>query len=177
MLAQRAVPIEPSATSATLHDELARLGAGMLLDVIAALESGSAAPRAQAAEGVRYAHKLTKGEAMIDWSADAPAIARQVRGCNPWPTAQTSLAGLLVKIWQADASATSNETTAKHASGPPTPGSVLGLHDGRLLVACGTGVLAIEKLQVAGKRTVKAAEFAHGHASAQGHAIDGLKFG
>ena len=177
MLAQRAVPIEPSATSATLHDELARLGAGMLLDVIAALESGSAAPRAQAAEGVRYAHKLTKGEAMIDWSADAPAIARQVRGCNPWPTAQTSLAGLLVKIWQADASATSNETTAKHASGPPTPGSVLGLRDGRLVVACGKGVLAIDKLQSAGKRIVTAAEFAHGHASAQGHAIDGQKFG
>jgi len=177
MLAQRAMRIGPSATSASLHEELARLGAGLLLDVIAALEQGSATPRAQSTEGVRYAHKLAKQEAMIDWSADAVRIARQVRGCNPWPTAQTTLAGQLVKIWQAEALAASSDAAAKPVDASPSPGSVLGLRDGRLLVACGTGVLAIEKLQVAGKRTVMAAEFAHGHSSAQGQAIDGLKFG
>ena len=162
MLAQRTVRIEPAATSAALHDALAPQGAELLLDVIAALESGTAKPQAQSTEGVSYAHKLEKREAVIDWSNDASTIARQVRGCNPWPTAQTSLAGLLIKIWQADAS----QADAVHA-----PGSVLGLRDGRLLVACGAGVLAIETLQSAGKRIVTAAEFAHGHA------LDGLKFG
>ena len=185
MLAQRAVRIEPSATSAMLHDELARLGAGLLLEVIAALESGSAKPRAQETEGVRYAHKLEKREAMIDWSADASGIARQVRGCNPWPIAETRLAGLQVRVWQADALAAPNEAGADALATPneagadalPSPGSVLGLRDGRLLVACGKGVLAIDKLQSAGKRIVTAAEFAHGHASAQGQTIEGLKFG
>jgi methionyl-tRNA formyltransferase len=174
MLAQRAVRIEPSATSATLHDELARLGAGLLLEVIAALEDGSATPRAQDTEGIRYAHKLEKREAMIDWSTDASGIARQVRGCNPWPIAETRLAELQVRIWQADALATPGEVSV---GALPAPGTVLGLRDGRLLVACGTGALAIEKLQSAGKRVVTAAEFAHGHASAHGQKIDGLKFG
>ena len=51
------------------------------------------------------------------------------------------------------------------------PGSVLSLEGGRLLVACGEGQLAIERLQCAGRRVVSAADFAHGHA------IDGLRFG
>ena len=163
ILAQRTVRIEPLATSAALHDVLAQQGAPLLLDVIAALENGTARPQPQSTEGVSYAHKLEKREAMIDWTGDAAAIARQVRGCNPWPTAQTFLAGVQLKIWQADALATPNAASA--------PGTVLGLRDGRLLVACGAGVLAIEKLQSAGKRIVTAAEFAHGHA------LDGLKFG
>jgi methionyl-tRNA formyltransferase len=168
ILAQHATRIEPAATSAALHDVLARQGAALLLDVIGALEGGTATPHAQSTEGVSYAHKLEKREAMIDWSTDASAIARQVRGCNPWPTAQTSLAGLLVKIWQADALATPNEAQADALA---TPGTVLGFRDGRLLIACGAGLLAVEKLQSAGKRIVTAAEFAHGHA------LDGLKFG
>ncbi|MGH8253371.1 MAG: methionyl-tRNA formyltransferase [Steroidobacteraceae bacterium] len=171
ILAQRALRIEPTATSAALHEVLARQGAELLLDVIATLERGSAVPRAQGLAGVSYAKKLEKREAMIDWSADAPSIARQVRGCNPWPTAQTHLAGQLVKIWQADALAVPNEALAGQADALSAPGSVLGLRDARLLVACGSGALAIEKLQSAGKRIVTAAEFAHGHA------LDGLKFG
>lgn len=178
LLAQRAVPIESSATSASLHEVLAQQGAKLLLDVIAALERGTAVPRAQGSEGVSYAHKLEKREAIIDWTADAAAISRQVRGCNPWPIAETRLAGLQIRIWQADAVAVPADGMSKplDASTPP-PGTVLGLRDGRLLVACGAGLLAVDKLQSAGKRTVTAAEFAHGHASAHGHKLDGLKFG
>ncbi len=103
VLAQRTVPIGASTTSAALHDVLARQGAALLLEVIAALERGTAVPRAQGAEGVSYAHKLEKREALIDWTASAASIARQVRGCNPWPIAETLLAGKQLKIWQADA--------------------------------------------------------------------------
>ena len=162
-LAQRPVPIGPTMTSAALHDVLARQGAKLLLEVIAALESGTAVPRAQGVDGVSYAHKLEKREALIDWSASAQSVARLVRGCNPWPIAETLLAGVQLRIWDADALA------APAATAPP--GTVLGLDAERLLVSCGDGVLAIERLQSAGRRVVSAAEFAHGHA------LDGLKFG
>ena len=165
VLAQRRTPIGARMTSAELHDLLAREGAALLLEVIDALERGTAVARAQAGEGVTYAHKLEKREALIDWSASATEISRQVRGCNPWPIAETSIAGQQLRIWQADALAAPSE--AAHA----TPGSVLGLDAGRLLVACGEGVLAIDRLQSAGRRVVSAAEFAHGHALA------GLTFG
>ena len=162
-LAQRPVPIGPTMTSAALHDVLARQGAKLLLEVIAALESGTAVPRAQGVDGVSYAHKLEKREALIDWSASAQSVARLVRGCNPWPIAETLLAGVQLRIWDAVALA------APAANAPP--GTVLGLDAERLLVSCGDGVLAIERLQSAGRRVVSAAEFAHGHA------LDGLKFG
>jgi methionyl-tRNA formyltransferase len=175
ILAQRAVPIGERMNSAGLHDALAQQGAGLLLEVITSLEAGTAMPRAQPAEGVSYAHKLEKREALIDWSASAADIARQVRGCNPWPIAETSLAGAQLRIWQADALATPSGGSAAIEAVPPAPmappGTVLGLHDGQLLVACGAGVLAITVLQSAGRRALSASEFAHGHAR------DGLRFG
>jgi len=172
MLAQRTLPIGARTTSAELHDALAQQGAELLLEVIASLEAGTAQPRAQPAEGVSYARKLEKREALIDWSAGAADIARQVRGCNPWPIAETSLAGTQLRIWQADALATPVEgLSAIEASAASPPGTVLGLHDGALLVACGDGLLAISQLQSAGRRVLSAAEFAHGHA------LDRLRFG
>jgi methionyl-tRNA formyltransferase len=175
ILAQRVVPIDARMTSAGLHDALAQQGAGLLLEVIASIEAGTATPRAQPAEGVSYAHKLEKREALVDWSASAAQIARQVRGCNPWPIAETSLAGTQLRIWQADALATPTEGSAAIEAAPtvpaPPPGTVLDLVGEQLLVACGEGVLAISQLQSAGRRVLGAAEFA------RGHCLDGLRFG
>ena len=164
MLAQHAVAIGPDLSSAELQSLLAGHGARLLLEVIAARLAGTASERPQPADGISYAHKLEKREALIDWSSAAAQIARQVRGCNPWPVAQTLWNAEPLKIWQAQA-----RDAARGAQA--TPGSVLSLEDGRLLVACGEGRLAIERLQCAGRRVVSAADFAHGHP------IAGLRFG
>jgi methionyl-tRNA formyltransferase len=172
ILAQQAVAIGQDATSASLLQQLARSGAELLLEVIAALEAGTARPRAQPGEGVTHAAKLDKREALLDWTAPAEQLARQVRACNPWPIAETRLAGAQLRIWQAEALAAPADAPvagAGHHVAPP--GTVLGLERGRLLVACGAGVLAIGQLQSAGRRVVGAADFAHAHA------IDALKFG
>jgi methionyl-tRNA formyltransferase len=166
ILAQQTVPIGADMTSGALHDVLAHEGARRLLEVIAALEAGTAQPRAQPVAGVTYAAKISKREAAIDWTLPATQIARQVRGCNPWPVAETSMHGQQLRIWQAEALAASGSP-----GGAVPSGTVIGLDDGRLLVACGEGRLAIERLQCAGRRVVSAADFAHGHALA------GLKFG
>jgi methionyl-tRNA formyltransferase len=164
MLAQQSVAIGADMTSAELHAVLAVHGARLLLEVIPALVAGTASARAQPAEGVSYAHKLEKSEALIDWSGAARQIARQVRGCNPWPVAHTLLHGAPLRIWQAQARDSSGAARA-------APGSVLGLEGAQLQVACGDGQLAIARLQCAGRRVVSAADFAHAHA------IDGLRFG
>ena len=165
LLAQQSVAIGVHTTSADLHEVLADLGAQLLLTTLAAVEAGTAQPRPQLAEGVSYAAKLEKREAVIDWSLSAERIARQVRGCNPWPIAQTGMAGEQLRIWQGEACA---EVPTSPSALPP--GSVLGLDRARLLVACGEGVLAIDKLQSAGRRIVSAADFAHSHA------LIGLRF-
>jgi len=151
--AQRAVPIGAQANSGELSEQLAQLGAQLLVEVIVSLLAGSARAVAQPAEGVTYAHKLEKREGQVDWTRPAAQIARQVRGCNPWPVAETQLNGAQLRLWR-----------AQEASGmaPPAvaPGTVLGLLGDALLVACGSGVLAISELQPAGKRRMAATEFA-----------------
>ncbi len=164
ILAQQPVAIGTDTTSAELASLLAAAGARLLLDVIAQLLAGTASPRAQPTEGVSYARKLEKREALIDWSAPAQQIARLVNGCNPAPVAHTLLAGEPLKIWRAQA-------RAAPARPQELPGRVLSLAAGRLLVACGEGQLAVERLQCAGRRALSAVDFAHGHS------IDGLRFG
>jgi len=163
ILAQQSLAPGPDMNSAELHDALAPLGAQQLISVIAALEAGNARATAQSAEGVSHAAKLEKREALIDWTQPAERIACQVRACNPWPVAETLLEGAQLRVWRASALA------AAPALAPP--GTVLGLRAARLQVACGSGVLAIDELQSAGRRRLAAAEFAHGRALA------GLRFG
>ena len=163
ILAQRSVDIAATDTSAGLLQRFAPVGAGLLLEVIAALEAGTAVERAQPADGVTHAAKLGKSEARIDWTASAEQIARLVCACNPWPVAETTIHGEQLRIWQA--AALPAATTVELAAANPEPGTVLGMANKRLLVACGAGVLAVEQLQCAGKRVVSAADFAHAHAT------------
>jgi methionyl-tRNA formyltransferase len=163
ILAQRSVDIAATDTSAGLLQRLAPVGAGLLLEVIAALDAGTAVERAQPADGVTHAAKLGKSEARVDWTASAEHIARLVCACNPWPVAETTLHGEQLRIWEA--AALPANTTVELAAANPEPGTVLGMSSKRLLVACGAGVLAVAQLQCAGKRVVSAADFAHAHAT------------
>jgi methionyl-tRNA formyltransferase len=160
--AQRALPIAPHATSGELAAELARLGAAALIEVIAAIEAGRAQAVPQPAEGVSYAHKLGKREGLIDWRADAVLIERQVCGCNPWPVAETLLAGNQLRVWRAHALAGGGAAAGALPDGVAAalPGTVLGLQADGLHVQCGRGVLVLGELQSAGKRRMGAGEFA-----------------
>ncbi|HMD59333.1 MAG TPA: methionyl-tRNA formyltransferase [Steroidobacteraceae bacterium] len=163
VLAQSTVPIGAHTTTATLEEELAQLGAALLLASLAELEAGTARPQIQDPAGVSYASKISREEARIDWQADATQIARQVRAFNPRPIAYTEMAGQSLRIWQAQALA--------DEAAPAPAGTILGLGVAGLNVACGRGALAIAALQLAGKRVVSAADFAHAHQLA------GLHFG
>jgi len=167
ILAQRSVDIAATDTSAGLLQRLAPIGAGLLLEVVTALTAGTAVGRAQPDAGVTHAAKLGKGEARIDWSASADRIARLVCACNPWPVAETTMHGEQLRIWEAAALPATAPVGVDSANPEPEPepGTVLGMADKRLLVACGAGLLAVERLQCAGKRVVSAADFAHARAT------------
>jgi methionyl-tRNA formyltransferase len=152
-----AVPIGPTTTAGALHDQLAQLGAQRLLHTLDELEAGRVQPRPQSGQGVTYAAKIQRAEARIDWNASAERIDRQVRAFNPWPVAETLWQGGQLRIWQAAPLEPGDEQD--RASVPP--GTVLSVSDAGLLVACGTGVLALRKVQLAGRRVIGAREFAH----------------
>jgi methionyl-tRNA formyltransferase len=153
VLLERRRPIGLHDTAGDLHDALSELGAAALLEAIDGLITGELLPRAQSTEGVTYAAKIQKSEARVEWSAPAVQIDRQVRAFNPWPVAETHLAGEGLRLLRSRVA----DVQAREAA----PGTVLGLADDGLRIACGEGVLAVSELQRAGKRPVSARDFAN----------------
>jgi len=163
MLLERVRPIGSQDTAGDLHDALSELGAAALLEALDGLAAGALKPRAQPAEGVSYAPKIEKSEAPIDWSVSAIHLDRKIRAFNPWPVAETRFAGESLRVLQA--------RIAEPIGAHDAPGTLLGIADDGLHVACGEGVLAVRELQRAGKRPVSARDFANAVRLA------GLRFG
>jgi methionyl-tRNA formyltransferase len=153
ILLERKIAIDRAATAGRLEEALAALGADALLEALRQIEGGSARSRPQPREGVTYAAKLAKSEAVIDWRSSALAIERQVRAFNPWPIAETRLSAEPLRIHAAHA-------LARVDSSAGVPGTVLALDPGAIVVACGEGALALTELQRPGRKPLPAAEFA-----------------
>lgn len=151
---QRSIPIAAADTGGSLHDRLATLGAGALMDALPAIIRGRPGPVAQAQQGACYANKLEKGEARIQWRQPAEQIERMIRAFNPWPVAETEFAGKQLRIWAA---------TLDGGSCDGPPGSVCGWDRGGILVCTGEGLLRLQCVQLPGKRKVDAGEFANAH--------------
>jgi methionyl-tRNA formyltransferase len=154
VLLTREVAIGPHDTGGSLHAALAALGADALLTALEGLASGTLRPRPQPGTGVTYAAKVGKSEARIDWGHDAAAIERQVRAFDPWPIAETVLGGERLRIHSAE------NVELKDAKSADT-GTIVGVHDGIMLVQSGRGLLGIRKVQKPGGRVLQMSEFAH----------------
>ncbi|TBU93271.1 methionyl-tRNA formyltransferase [Stutzerimonas kirkiae] len=146
MLLKVSTPISAEDTGGSLHDRLAALGSGAVVEVVAALEAGSLDGEAQADALATYAHKLSKDEARIDWNRPAAELERLVRAFHPWPICHGSLNGEVLKVH-----------AAQPSTGEGAPGTILAASREGLTVACGEGALLLTRLQLPGG---KALEFA-----------------
>ncbi|MCX5496340.1 methionyl-tRNA formyltransferase [Kaistia dalseonensis] len=146
------IAIGPDVTTGDLHDQLARLGADLMVRALAALSRGGLNTVPQAEAGVTYAAKIDKGETRIDWARSARDVHNHIRGLSPFPGAwcEMTLAGKTerVKILRSTIGA-----------GAGVPGTVL---DGELTIACGDGAVRLVELQRAGGKPLRAAEFLRG---------------
>jgi methionyl-tRNA formyltransferase len=150
---EQPVSIAADETGGSLHDRLAAQGASAVLQVIDDLSTDAARSMPQREDGVTYAAKIEKAEALIDWRRDAAEIGRKVRAFNPWPVAETRLEGEQLRIYGArvledDSSAISAE-----------PGNIVDVRSDCIVVACGRGCLALTELQRPGRRPVAARDF------------------
>jgi methionyl-tRNA formyltransferase len=184
-LLKKEVPIAPRDTGGSLHDRLAAVGASALLEALDGHAQGTLSAVAQSAEGVTYAAKIDKAEALIDWSQDAPRIERQVRAFNPWPITETRLDGEQLRVFEASAEGIDQAgigsdqggiviDNAANVQDPgaarrraattacPPPGTIVAVRDDALVVQCGRGRLALRQLQRPGRRAVPAGDFARG---------------
>jgi methionyl-tRNA formyltransferase len=148
VLAQKALAIAEEEDFGSLHERLAELGAGMIVDTLAEVGAGRARAASQPAAGITYARKIHRQETELDWQRPAVELARAVRAFHPTPGAVARLEGKPVKVWRARAV---DERLA--------PGVV----SANLVVGCGAGALQILELQRAGGRRLAAADFLRGH--------------
>ncbi|MEM7506913.1 MAG: methionyl-tRNA formyltransferase [Pseudomonadota bacterium] len=146
VLAHATTPIGPQDTALTLHDRLAAISAGLIVETLPKLPDLTAHPQPE--EGVTYAAKIDKGEARVDWTHGASALSAHIRGLSPVPGAWCEIAGERVKLLMAE-----------EAQGNGAPGTAL---DDSLTIACGTGALRVTRLQRAGKSAASAQDFLRG---------------
>lgn len=157
MLAIESLPIAANDNTGALHNKLAALGGAMIVKALRAMEQGPLPGTVQPDLGVTYAAKISKEEAALDFSLTSQALDRKIRAFNPFPGAHANLAGVIVKIWQA-------ELVAGKA-GDYVSGQVIAAnaHDG-ILLACASGdsVLRLTELQKPGGKRLPVAEFLKG---------------
>lgn len=144
VLAEARTQIGAEDTTADLHDRLAQMGAGLIVDVLARLPL-PAVPQPE--DGVTYAAKIDKAEARIDWTRPAPVIDRLIRGLSPFPGAWCEIGGERVKLLRSAV-----------IDGSGAPGQVLHGFD----IACGEGAVRVLEAQRQGKRPMTASEFLRG---------------
>lgn len=163
MVLVHSLPIGPQHTSATLHDDLAELGAQAIVAALAQLETQGLAATPQPEQGVTYADKLSRAEAALDFSRPAAELERCIRAFNPFPGATTTLAGVdgPVKIWRAQVL----DSSGSAGTTPAVPGDVVGASKEGIDVMTGQGVLRLLELQRPGGRRQPVDVFVQGWTS------------
>ena len=150
--------IGADATAGDLHDELAQLGASLMVRALAELEKGKLHLTPQASAGVTYANKIDKAETRIDWTQSSTKVHDHCRGLAPFPGAWFEHpAGSRIKVLR-----------STKGSGAGEPGRVL---DDELTVACGEGAVRLIELQREGRKPTRADEFLRGLPIARGSTL------
>ena len=159
-------PIDADETSVDVERDLARIGAGLLVDVVDRLATGSASEMPQNDADATYAPRLTKEDSALDWSRRARDLHNQIRGLHPWPHAETFLHGKRLILLR---SAVLDESSgASH-------GTIVAARGDQLVVATGDGVLRILELQAEGKKPMRARDFLAGHAIPAGSRLSAVR--
>ena len=175
ILLQTCFNIEESDNSQTILDRAANEGSKLFLEVLNKLEKckkeGTEFPdeHEQDSSKATYCGFLEKEDGKIDWNESAEKINAKIRAFYPWPGAFTSLDGTMLKIHRATVV---TDSCAKEVLGLPenqqdfVSGKVLG-KDKRfgIFVQTGNGILALQNLQLQGKKAMEWADFLNGNQS------------
>ena len=164
ILDTRSCPIHPRDTAQTLHDRLAILGRELLPRTLRKLSEGDLPGTPQDPSLATYASRLSKTEALIDWSKSALELERKVRAFNPWPVAFSEVDNERLRIWEA-----STVTSSSSAA----PGVVTGTSRDGIEVATGDGSLRLERLQFPGARPLAAIDLINAGRLAPGTRLHG----
>ena len=180
-------------TADELTTRLATLGAGLLRENLPAIVTGELEARPQLIEGVTYAKKITKEEALIDWGGSADEISRQIRAFTSVPGGFSMISGKRVKLFSACSTWNLGLSLESHSSASRKGGRILGSSsqfwssdqlgqasssigislESALVVSAVEGAVLIPEVQVAGRGKISGAEFLRGYPEHVGESFEG----
>lgn len=157
MLLKRSTPIDQNEDISSLHDRMSVMGADLLGETLDGLVNGQIKPEQQDDSLTCYASMLKKEHGLINWQRPAIEIHNQIRGLAVWPCAYTYLGDQVLKIYR-----------SKVGQGSAPAGTVIRSGKGVLEVACLSGSIFIEEMQLSGKKRLDCVSFLSGCAIAEG---------
>ena len=153
------IPIEPEDTAETLHNQLADIGARLLVKVLTDLpqeQPPKATPQNHA--DATYAPRLTKTVGQINWSEPASTIHNLIRGTAGWPGAYTFFReDMRLKIIQSLPHKNEQDGLNK------LPGTIRITTEQQLFVKTGKGEIQLLQVQPATKKVMKVQDFVNGY--------------
>lgn len=162
MLLAQAVPIGEEETAPDVYENLAEVGAPLMIETLRRLEAGEIFPEPQDHTLATHAPILTRDDGRIDFSRTAKQIHDRWRGFQPWPGAFTSLRDKKLIVHRFH--------PVQHPE--PIPPGAIHLHEGRLLVGCGgSSVIELDEVQLEGKKRMSAAELLRGYPVSSGERL------
>ena len=163
-LGAAATPIGPLDTTETLTARIAELGAARLMELLPGWVEGSVQAVPQDEALASYAPRIEKDDGVIDWTRSAGEISRAVRAYEPWPRATTARDGERLTIhtaWPLTAAVEAEPGCVLAGDGEPL-GDPLPGRRALAVVACGSGALALLRVQRAGRRPLDIEDYLNG---------------
>ena len=152
---QEPEPIHYDDTVGTLYERLMHKGAELVVRTVNAVEAGNYPQIPQpTAETLKAAPKIFKETCEINWNQPSETIRNFVRGLSPYPTAWTTLNGKICKIFK---TSVVNEKKSTDSSATIQSDNKTYLH-----FKTADGWIAIEELQLEGKKRMGIEEFLRG---------------
>jgi len=162
ILLQKATRIEDGETAPQLFTRLADAGADLISETLEHLNEIE--PKSQLHEEATFAPILKREDGLIDWSLDALAIERRVRGFQPWPNAYTTFRSRRLVIWRASVHRTAENSFS--------PGQLIETQGDNLIVSCGSAsALRLLEVQPEGGRRLSARDFLNGARASVGELL------
>lgn len=151
ILLARETEIGPHETASAVNRRLAPMGAELLAETLERLAAGTLRPVPQDHAAATRAPLLRREDGLVDWSLPAQSIYDRLRGFDPWPGIHTYFRGKRLRI-----------RAAKPAAAAPGRPGRLRSDRRELSVDCGAGRLVLEQVQLEGRKSISALDFARG---------------
>ena len=159
MLAKRSIHLKPDDTAGSVFQPLSTLGADLLIETLPDYLSGGLQPVPQPEEGVTYAPMMKKEDGKLDFNFDANELERRVRAFNPWPGTFMDFDGTTLKVHRA------HVTPLPVGEGMGVRAADAGqrlIVENQPAVGARGGVLVLDEVQPAGKKSMNGKSFLSG---------------